>query len=151
MNARLMLSTLLAAAVLGTGPVAAADHATNTVGAGGYDLVSYQTGKRPLRGNGNHVVSLGGATYLFLSGANAETFKRNPDKYLPAFGGFCAYGVSVGKKFHADPEVWRVVDGRLYLNLDTGIQDLWLADVPGRVQTATKQWHRIRDRSPAAL
>jgi hypothetical protein len=46
----------------------------------------------------------------------------NPEKYVPAYGGYCAFGISVGKKFIGDPEVWRIVDGRLYLNLDTGIQ-----------------------------
>lgn len=49
-------------------------------------------------------------------------FEVNPQKYLPAYGGYCAYGLGVGKKFVADPEVWKIVDGKLYLNLDKGIQ-----------------------------
>ena len=75
----------------------------------------------------------------------------NPEKYVPAFGGYCAFGVSVGKKFIGDPEVWRVVDGTLYLNLDAGIQDEWLKDVPGRIKTANTTWKKIKDKSPASL
>jgi len=117
----------------------------------GYDVVSYQTGKRPVRGNGNFVSTHKGATYQFSSKANLEIFQSNPEKYVPAYGGYCAYGTSVGKKFIGDPEVWRVVDGKLYLNLDTGIQTLWLKDVPGRIKTADAQWKKIKNKSPASL
>ncbi len=77
----------------------------------GYDVVSYQTGKRPIRGNGNFVAIHDGATYLFSSSANQRVFEKNPERYVPAYGGYCAFGVSVGKKFIGDPEVWRIVDG----------------------------------------
>ena len=117
----------------------------------GYDVISYHTGKRPVRGNGNFTSSYKGATYQFSSKANLKTFEANPAKYVPAYGGYCAFGVSVGKKFIGDPEVWRLVDGRLYLNLDTGIQDEWLKDVPGRIKTADAKWKKIKNKSPASL
>ena len=59
------------------------------------------------------------------------------------------YGV--GKKFVGDPEVWRVIDGTLYLNLDAGIQDMWLKDVPGRIASADDKWKKIKNKSPASL
>lgn len=117
----------------------------------GYDVVSYHSAKRPIRGNGNFVAIHKGATYQFSSKANLATFNSNPEKYVPAYGGYCAFGVSVGKKFIGDPEVWRIVDGKLYLNLDTSIQDEWFKDVPGRIKTANAQWQQIKDKSPAAL
>lgn len=117
----------------------------------GYDVVSYHTGKRPVRGNGNFVSSFDGATYLFSSKANKELFESDPEKYVPAYGGYCAFGVSVGKKFIGDPEVWRILNGTLYLNLDTSIQTEWLKDVPGRVKTANKQWKTIASKSPTSL
>ncbi|WP_299772591.1 YHS domain-containing (seleno)protein [uncultured Pseudoteredinibacter sp.] len=117
----------------------------------GYDVVSYHTAKRPIRGNGNFVATHNGATYQFSSKANLASFKSNPEKYVPAYGGYCAFGVSVGKKFIGDPEVWRVVNGKLYLNLDTGIQDEWFKDVPGRIKSADTQWKTIKDKSPAEL
>jgi len=58
-------------------------------------------------------------------------FEANPEKYIPAYGGYCAYGVAVGNKFIADPELWMIEDGKLYLNLDTDIQKKWLKDIPG--------------------
>ncbi len=117
----------------------------------GYDLVSYQTGKRPLRGNGHFLAEHDGVTYLFVNAENQAAFQEDPARYLPAYGGFCAFGVSVGKKFVGDPEVWRLVDGRLYLNLDTSIQDQWLKDVPGRIRKAEANWRTIRNTAPSEL
>ncbi len=122
-----------------------------TVAVNGYDVVSYHTEKRPLRGNGHFVSDYNGTTYLFSNAENKQQFDASPDKYAPAYGGFCAFGVSVGKKFYADPEVWRIVDGKLYLNLDSRIQADWLKDVPGRIKTANTNWTKIKDKSPSEL
>lgn len=124
-------------------------HSTPAVN--GYDVVSYQTGKRPVRGNGHFIATYEGESYQFSNKSNLETFKDNPAKYVPAYGGYCAFGASVGKKFAGDPEVWRVVDGTLYLNLDANIQDDWLKDVPGRIKTADANWKKIKNKSPASL
>ncbi len=117
----------------------------------GYDVVSYHTDKRPQRGNGNYTARHDGATYQFSDKANMETFKANPTSYVPAYNGYCAYGVSIGKKFIGDPEVWRILDGKLYLNLDNGIAVEWLKDVPGRIKTADAQWGEIKNANPASL
>ncbi len=133
------------------GNAMAADYTNSTPAVQGYDVVSYQTGKRPVRGNGHFVSVYDGATYQFSSADNQKLFESNPEKYAPAYGGFCAFGASVGKKFIGDPEVWRVVDGKLYLNLDTRIQAEWLKDVPGRIKTADAQWGEIKNANPASL
>ena len=151
MNAKTMLIALLACAGLATLASASIDYASNTVGISGYDLVSYHNSKRPLRGNGHFVAVHAGVTYLFANEQNQATFERNPERYLPAYGGYCAFGVSVGKKFVADPEVWRVVDGKLYVNLDERIQDQWLMDVTGRIKTADDNWGGIKGKSPTEL
>lgn len=150
MKIKQALFALIALFSLSFGAVAG-DYLHSTPAVQGYDVVSYHTGKRPVRGNGNFVAEHAGATYLFSSKANQELFQASPDKYVPAFGGYCAFGVSVGKKFIGDPEVWRLVDGRLYLNLDNSIQNEWLKDVPGRIKTANSQWKKIRGKSPASL
>lgn len=131
--------------------VFAGDVSKNTVGVNGYDLVSYHTAKRPLRGNGNYVAVQDGVTYLFSSEANQKEFQKNPDKYLPAYGGWCAFGASVGKKFSADPEVWEIVDGRLYMNLDPGIYQMWKKDVAGNIKKANANWPKIKDKAPSEL
>ena len=78
-------------------------------------------------------------------------FETDPDKYLPAYGGYCAYGVAVGKKFVADPEVWKIFEGILYLNLDKDIQSKWAKDIPGYLKKADANWPEIRGKDPADL
>lgn len=126
-----------------------AAESNSIVGVGGYDLVSYHTGKKPLQGNGNHVVQHEGVNYLFSSKKNAKKFKKNVAKYLPAYGGFCAYGAALGKKFIADPTVWEVVDDTLYLNLDNKIKSIWAKDIPGYIVKADDKWKDIQN-TPAA-
>lgn len=150
MKFKTQLVTLIAICGL-AGNALAADFAHSTPAVQGYDVVSYQTGKRPIRGNGNYVAAYDGATYQFSSADNRKAFENDPEKYVPAYGGYCAFGASVGKKFIGDPEVWRVVDGTLYLNLDTGIQAQWLKDVPGRIKTANAKWRQIKDKDPVSL
>ena len=143
---------IAAAALVGLAlPALAGDVTHSTPAVSGYDVVSYQVEKRPVRGNGHFVAVHDGATYIFSSQDNLDRFNADPERYVPAYGGYCAFGVSVGKKFIGDPEVWRVVDGRLYLNLDANIQDDWLKDVPGRIATAEKQWRKIANADPASL
>lgn len=121
------------------------------VGVSGYDLVAYHTQGQALRGSGYQTVLHDGVTYLFASEENKNAFAQNPDKYLPAYGGYCAYGVSVGKKFYASPEVWKIVDGVLYLNLDQDIQAKWDEDIPGHITTANKHWKNIEHTAPEKL
>jgi len=146
-SAKAFVAAAVAAFFLLGAQVARADDdiAHSTVGVAGYDLVSYQTSPKPLRGNGHNVSVHDGVTYLFASAENRTTFEADPAKYLPAYGGYCAFGVSVGKKFHGDPEVWRVVDNRLYLNLDAKIQGLWLDDNAAKIETADTLWEEIEN------
>lgn len=143
--------TFLLATILLPTFLLAGEHSASSTGVSGYDLVSYHTGKKPLVGNGNHVVEHQGVTYLFISEENKRAFAANPKKYLPAYGGWCAYGVALGKKFVADPTVWKIVDGKLYLNLDTSIQTKWQEDISGKISMASNQWNRIKDLSPSQL
>jgi len=104
MNFKQLIVATLATLLFSSGALAA-DYAHSTPAVQGYDVVTYQTSKRPLRGNGNFVATHDGATYLFSSKENMETFQAKPAKYVPAYNGYCAFGVSVGKKFVGDPEV----------------------------------------------
>jgi len=112
----------------------------NLPAAGGYDLVSYHQKTGPVRGSGFHTAEHKGITYLFKDAENKATFEASPEKYLPAYNGFCAYGVALGKKFYTDPTVYEVVDGILYLNLDSGIQEKWSEDISGNIAKADDNW-----------
>ena len=125
----LNMGMFLAVILLVTVSAHATDYNLSNVGAGGYDVVSYFKDGKAMRGTGWHVAAHEGTTYLFASKANRKQFVKAPEKYLPQFGGYCAYGAAVGKKFYADPTVWKIVDGKLYVNLDKKIQKKWESDL----------------------
>lgn len=146
---------VLAASVLAAGIAATAasagDVSHSTPGLSGYDPVAYFTDAKPMRGSGFHVTVYEGVTYAFASEEHLKMFTANPQKYLPAYGGYCAYGVAIGKKFVADPEVWKIVEGRLYVNLDQNIKNKWEKDIPGYIRKAETNWTTIKDKSPGDL
>lgn len=117
----------------------------------GFDVIAYFVQGEPVQGNAKYSLVHNGATYRFASQAHLDAFKANPAKYEPAFGGYCAYGVSVGAKFDGDPRFWKIVDGKLYLNLDAGVQKAWLKDVPGAIRKAEANWPELKDKSPSEI
>ncbi len=122
---KFMAATIMAIVSIGLASAFAEDYSHSMPGIGGHDPVAYFTDSRAVRVSGYHVAVFDGVTYAFASAEHQKMFEANPQKYLPPYGGYCAYGLSVGKKFVADPEVWKIVDGKLYLNLDKGIQQKW--------------------------
>ena len=146
----LLAAMAFVAAVVAT-PAFAHDTTHSTPGLSGYDPVAYFTDGKPVRGSGYHVSVHEGVTYAFASEEHQETFEANPEKYVPAYGGYCAYGVAAGKKPVADPEVWRIVDGKLYVNLDQNIQSKWAKDIPGYIKKADANWVEIKDKAPSDL
>jgi YHS domain-containing protein len=117
----------------------------------GFDPVAYFTEGKPAVGNSKFVGTHAGAAYYFASQANLDLFKANPAKYAPQYGGYCAYGVSVGKKFDGAPQYWKIVEGKLYVNLNADIAEKFNADVPGALKNAEGKWPAIQDKAPGAL
>jgi hypothetical protein len=113
----------------------------------GYDAVAYFNRGKPIAGHADIALANEDATYRFASKSNLDAFAANPARYKPQFGGFCAFGASVGAKFDGDPTVWKIVDGKLYLNLDTGIQKEWVKDIPGNIQKADTNWKTLADQA----
>ncbi|WP_262694632.1 YHS domain-containing (seleno)protein [Kordiimonas aquimaris] len=144
-NAMLAVTAVFASFLAG-----AASAEVSTVAVSGYDVVSYHSGT-PVRGSGNNVVSYNGVTYLFATEENKNAFSADPAKYAPAYGGYCAYGAAVGKKFFSDPEVWKIVDGTLYLNLSDDVSKVWHRDIPGNISKADANWKTIADVAPGDL
>ena len=150
---KLAMATAVSAALLGaTLPAQAADELNVVPGfsiAGaplalhGYDPVAYFTQGRPARGSDALVHVHEGAAYRFSNQAHLDRFKQDPELFLPQYGGFCAYGVSVGKKFDGDPRLWKIEDGKLYLNLNEEIYATFLEDIDGNVEKADRNWGEI--------
>ncbi len=117
----------------------------------GYDVVAYFTEGRPVRGDGAYTAEHEGATYRFASAGNRDAFVANPAKYAPQYGGYCGFGTAMGRKFDGDPLVWAIYDGKLYLNLNKGVQNLWKGDIAGFVRGANHNWPIIRGIEDSSL
>jgi len=112
----------------------------------GYDPVSYFEGK-PQKGSRDHAVNHQGTIYYFVSAANAETFKKNPAKYEPQYGGWCAYAMGAkGEKVSVDPKTFKIVDGKLYLfynRLFNNTLEDWNEDEAKLKNKADANWVKI--------
>lgn len=110
----------------------------------GYDAVSYFTGDgTPVPGNEAHAVVYNGVQYHFANGENAETFQADPARYAPAYGGYCAWAAAGGDLAPGDPETYRIVDDRLYLNFNGAVQRRWEADIRGFIESADDNYPRF--------
>lgn len=132
-------------------PAFATDVTHSTPGISGYDPVAYFTDGKAMKGSGYHVAEYKGVTYAFASKDHKQLFEDHPEKYVPAYGGYCAYGVAVGKKFVSDPEAWKIVRGTLYLNLDKDIQSKWAKDIPGYIKKSEANWKEIKNKAASDL
>lgn len=107
----------------------------------GYDPVAYFTEKRPIQGKSTISHDWDERRYLFSSAKHRDLFAANPDRYEPQFGGLCAAGISYGMKLKADPTVWRIVDGKLYVfSKDQGTEEAFA----NKVAVAKTKWKDVK-------
>jgi hypothetical protein len=106
----------------------------------GYDAVAYWTSGQPTKGSPSFEHRWKDAVWRFSTAANRDQFAKDPSRYVPEFGGYCAYAVSRGYTADIDPNAWRIVDGRLYLNYSKRVQKLWEEDVPGNIAKGRQNW-----------
>ncbi|MEQ9815719.1 MAG: YHS domain-containing (seleno)protein [Azospirillaceae bacterium] len=154
-------NTLIAAAALvgvitGT-PAAMADDeynvstGTTVSGAGvalrGVDAVALATGLEVAPGRAVFTVEHDGVAYYFASEQSMALFSEDPDRYLPQFGGFCAYGVANGLKLDANPHFADIVDGQLYLFLNEVAFERYLEDPAGTIALAEENWPGMHHRA----
>lgn len=146
MNSNLLFALSLAVTAFGfSGDSATAADLVNTSGASGvalsgYDPVAFFTDKKPVNGNFQITAKHRGATYFFASEEHKAMFAKNPNKYAPQCGGFCAFGVSVGALFPVDINTWQVRNNKLYLNLNPDILKMFNKDLDGNIAKAAKNW-----------
>ncbi len=160
MSKHLAVSALALFCALSTVPALAADE-VNTVpgltaagaplGLHGVDPVALLRDGKRLAGAAKHTVVHDGVAYYFVSAENAKAFKANPASYTPQNGGFCTYGVSVGKKFDGNPSYAAVMDGKLYVFLNKEIFGLYQKDEQGTIARAAEKWPQIVDTAATDL
>lgn len=117
--------------------------------ASGYDVVAYfdlpqnavgTAQPKAVAGKSNITATYNDATFAFSSEANRDKFLANPAKYAPQYDGHCAYGVAQGGKVPGNPHLWRIVDGKLYLNITKNVVGFWEEDIPGNISLAQNNW-----------
>jgi YHS domain-containing protein len=106
----------------------------------GYDPVAYFTDNRPVKGTGQFNFKYHGATYWFASAEHQNLFRSNPEKYLPQYGAFCGYAVSIGKLRPVDPTIYQIENGRLILQHTQDAYELFNNDLTSSVIRADKNW-----------
>jgi YHS domain-containing protein len=109
----------------------------------GYDVVAYFSANMAQPGASDQQVDFDGMRYLFSSAQNRAAFSADPDRYLPQFGGYCAMGISRGKKFESDPTLWKVIDGKLYVFSSPAASDAAGKD-PEILSRARQQWQAMK-------
>ena len=109
----------------------------------GYDPTGYFTAGRPVLGVPEHNVRWNGAIWHFASAETRARFVADPEAYAPAFGGYCAWAVSQNYIAHGDPNYWRIVGGRLYLNANARAKELWEADLDGAIRSGHANWPTV--------
>ena len=118
----------------------------SSIAVGGYDPVAYFTDGKPVAGKSSITHQWKGARWRFSSEKNRELFSAEPAKYAPQFGGYCAWAVSQGYTAKGDPNYWKVVDGRLYLNYDASVQRNWEKDIPGHIANGNTNWPQVLEK-----
>lgn len=113
----------------------------------GYDPVVYFTQNKAAKGNVQFASSFEGITYYFSSIANKETFNKNPKKYEPQYGGWCAYAMgATGEKVSIDPETFKIIDGKLFLFYHSWVNNTltkWNKDESNLHTQADANWNKI--------
>jgi hypothetical protein len=110
----------------------------------GYDTVAYFTEHRAVKGSDEYSYDWLGATWLFASSEHRDLFSADPMSYAPQYGGHCADGVAYGGvTVNIDPNAWRIIDGKLYLNHDEGAA-IELEELPGQLEKAEANWPKLR-------
>jgi YHS domain-containing protein len=115
----------------------------NGVALKGYDPVAYFTDNKPVKGNPQFQAAYNEGTYYFSSAENKKLFEADPKKYEPQFGGFCAYATSKGYTAKIEPDAFQVLNGRLLLQYDTDVRDLFNKDPQGNLKKADQNWPGI--------
>jgi hypothetical protein len=118
----------------------------------GFDVVSYfdlpqsavgQAQPEPLAGLASLTAEHNGAMFAFATPANRDAFVADPEEYVPQYDGHCAYGVAKGGKVPGNPTLWRIVDGKLYLNITKNVVGFWEEDIPGNLVKSEQNWSGI--------
>jgi YHS domain-containing protein len=134
-----LLSLFVTGAALADPPIAPVN-TEQGLGVKGYDPISYFTTGQPTPGLAQFSTSYKGVTYRFASAEDRDRFIATPEKFVPQYGGYCAYAISLNKIADIDPEEWAIVNDKLYLNNGFLAQSFWSLDKTGNIARGDHNW-----------
>ena len=112
----------------------------SNVAVSGFDTVAFFTESKAVNGSPHITADYQEITYFFATEENKALFEKAPENYVPQFGGYCAYGVSINKLLPVDITTWQVRDGKLYFNLNPAVRIKFDEDFEGNVARASQNW-----------
>jgi len=113
----------------------------------GYDAVEYFKQGKPVKGKPENVFLWKDVKWYFASEENLLTFKADPEKYAPQYGGYCAYGLADGHKATTSPDAWTILDSKLYLNYDKDVRQLWNKNQKEYIKKADANWPKLKNKN----
>jgi len=137
-----LLSLVVSEAATAASPIAAVN-TEHGLAIKGYDPVAYFTAGKPTPGLAQFSVTYNGAVYRFSSSANRDSFVAAPARFLPQYGGYCAYAIALNTIADIDPDEWAIVNSKLYLNNNFLSQTLWSLDKSGYIASGDQNWPRV--------
>src|SRR5512139_3696971 len=136
----LMSSSLFILLVAGANGIAAGQPPQNEAAIKGYDTVAYFKAGKAVKGSESFAFRWHDKTWQFSTRENRDLFAASPEKYAPQYDGYCAWAMTEARLAVTDPEVWKIVDGKLYLNCSQAAYEKWSRDVPGHIKKADEIW-----------
>jgi hypothetical protein len=130
----------VASIVIAAAPVDPINKDRQGVALKGYDPTAYFQQSKPVKGSPEFAYEWSGALWHFESAQSRDLFKAHPDKYAPQYGGYCSWAVSNNYTADVDPDAWKIVDGKLYLNYSKNVQRKWEPEAARRIVDADRNW-----------
>jgi hypothetical protein len=112
----------------------------------GYDVVAFHLEQKALAGSPSNSFVWKDATWLFATKANLDSFKANPERFAPQYGGYCAYGISDGHKAPTEADTWTILDNKLYFNYSQKVKSFWNKDREGHIKKADVNWQNLKNK-----
>jgi hypothetical protein len=139
------LVALLLSDGYGTDGTSADETGSKDIAIRGYDTVAYFKAGEAKKGDPSHSFSWHNLRWHFQNEEYRQLFQENPEKYAPQYDGYCAWAMTEARKAESDPEVWKIVDGKLYLNCSMAAYEKWSRDIPGNIGKADETWAKFHE------
>lgn len=139
----LISSSLTLLTLTGIGGMAPGMAQADALAIKGYDTVAYFKDGKALKGSSLFAFKWHDMTWHFLSKENRDLFAAAPQKYAPQYDGYCAWALTEARMALTDPDVWKIVDGKLYLNCSVSAYEKWSRDISGNIKKADANWIKL--------